>query len=37
VAPLIDVFWLNEQGKIDRWIVTFPKGAEKSANAGVFQ
>jgi hypothetical protein len=37
VAPLIDVFWLDKQGKIDRWVVTFPKGMEKGANAGVFK
>ncbi len=37
IVPLIDVFWLNEQGKINRWVVTFPKGAEGSANAGAFQ
>jgi hypothetical protein len=32
VAPLINVFWLNEQGKIARWVVTFPPGIEKSQN-----
>ena len=37
VAPLIDIFWLNDQGKIDRWVVTFAKGMEKGASAGVFQ
>ncbi len=36
VAPLIDIFWLNEQGKINRWVVTFQKGLEKGASAGVF-
>ena len=28
-APLINVFWLNKQGKIARWVVTFPKGMEE--------
>jgi len=36
VAPLIDIFWLDAKGKIDRWVVTFPKGMEKGADAGVF-
>ena len=36
VAPLIDIFWLDDRGKIARWVVTFPKGLEKSASAGVF-
>jgi len=36
IAPLINVFWLDEKGKITRWVVTFPKGMEKGADAGVF-
>jgi len=36
VAPLVDIFWLDEKGKINRWVVTFPKGLEKGASAGVF-
>jgi len=37
VAPLINVFWLNDKGKIARWVVTFPKGMEEGAAAGVFK
>jgi hypothetical protein len=28
LAPLINVFWLNEQGKIASHVVTFPPGAK---------
>jgi hypothetical protein len=31
MAPLFNVIWLDERGKVVRYVVTFPPGAEESA------
>jgi hypothetical protein len=31
MSPLFNVLWLNEQGKVVRYVVTFPPEAEQTA------
>jgi len=31
MSPLFNVIWLNECGKVSRYVVTFPPGAEQTA------